>query len=301
MAVMSMRTFTYLQPGERQGCVGCHESRAFSGHGPAGPPRREVLELIPPVGPRYAGGVSFARTVQPILDRYCIRCHGLDGAAGGVNLLGTMPESISPTPAKLIASTAYATLMGRGGLVSVAHRNRETYYSKPKDYFSHAGRLAGMLLSGHKGRAKLDSESFRRIVQWLDVNAPFNGDYSWNKAEWLIPAPPGLGALRDHVRATFGAKLAAQPFAALVNTALPDESRILRAPLAVEAGGWGQLQPRWSSTRDDGYRKMRDLVRAAIAKGETHDVAGTCNRRRCLCKSCWVRQAPRPPGEAPER
>jgi len=46
-----------------------------------------------------------------------------------------------------------------------------------------------MLLANHpdkdgKPRVKLDADSFRRIVQWLDVNAIFYGDYSWNKAEW---------------------------------------------------------------------------------------------------------------------
>jgi hypothetical protein len=77
MAVMTMRTFTHLQPGERAGCVGCHEPRksspviqyALSAAEP-------VQEIEPPAGPqyqtRYREGLSFAKTVQPVLDRYCL-------------------------------------------------------------------------------------------------------------------------------------------------------------------------------------------------------------------------------------
>ncbi len=38
-----------------------------------------------------------------------------------------------------------------------------------------------------------------------------------------------------------GDKLAGQPIETLVNRGLATESRILKAPLAVAAGGWGQL------------------------------------------------------------
>ena len=46
--------------------------------------------LLSPVGPQYPGGFSFARHVQPVLDRYCIDCHGLDDTAGELDLLGTI-------------------------------------------------------------------------------------------------------------------------------------------------------------------------------------------------------------------
>ncbi len=90
MAVMSMRTFTYLQPGGKASCVGCHEPRTSSpttGLSPATAPI--VLKLEPPAGPRYQGGLSFAKTVQPVLDRYCVKCHGLKETAGEIDLLGT--------------------------------------------------------------------------------------------------------------------------------------------------------------------------------------------------------------------
>jgi len=295
MAVMGMRTFVFLHPGETVSCVGCHEPRHSSPSRLAPLPGVKLHELDPPVGPRYEGGLSFVRTVQPVLDRYCIDCHGLQETAGGVNLLGTM----DPGPVKLghvRASAAYHSLIGRPGLVAQAIRNRETPSSKPKDYYSHAGRLARILLEGHpddqgRPRVQLDKESFQRIVDWLDLNAEFYGDYSWNKPEWREISPEGEQALREHIRHTFGPQLAEQPFAALVSMGLIDESRILKAPLARRAGGWGQLGEPWKSTRDPGYQQMRRLVEAALKPLEYHDLDGTCNRPQCECRSCWVRQA----------
>ena len=50
----------------------------------------------------------------------------------------------------------------------------------------------------------LDRESLQRIIDWLDTNAMFYGDYSWNKAEWRKPSPEGETTLREHIRDTFG-------------------------------------------------------------------------------------------------
>jgi hypothetical protein len=176
-------------------------------------------------------------------------------------------------------------------MVKIAQYGGETWFSQPKDYFAHGGTLAGTLLEGHED-VDLDAESRQRIIDWLDLNAQFYGTYSWNKDEWRRPNPEGEKVLRAHIRQTFGDELAGQPFAALVNVALPDESRILKAPLALEAGGWGQIaQGGWKSSDEPGYRKMRRLVQAAIQPLSFHDIAGTCGRDEdCRCLSCWVRK-----------
>jgi hypothetical protein len=261
-----------------------------------GPPPAvgQIFELEPPAGPQYPGGLSFAKTVQPVLDRYCIGCHGLEETAGQIDLVGTIDateENVANTFQRLLPSTAYASLTRDGNLVKVAQYGRETWYSRPKDYFAHGGTLAALLLERHED-VELDPQSRQRIFDWLDLNAQCYGTYSWNKDAWRRPDPKGEKALRDHVRRTFGDELAGQPFAALVNVALPGESRILKAPLAREAGGWGQIEHGgWQSPDDPDYRKMRRLVEAAIQPLPYHDVAGTCGRdEACLCLSCWVRK-----------
>jgi len=330
MAVMGMRTLIYLQPGETTSCIGCHESRSHvPGAGPraataeraysAGSPipassRATVRELTPPAGPRYEGGLSFTRTVQPVLDRYCIRCHGLQASgekpAGGINLLGTMKDTVLPYPDwpgpnRIRISTAYESLISREGLVSVPQCNYENDRSAPCDYYSHAGRLAKMLLAGHpdedgKPRVQLDAESFDRIVQWLDVNAIFYGDYSWNKAEWQEPNPDGEKQLRAYIREVLGGTpgketqrvLAEQPFETLVNVSLPSESRVLLGPLSADAGGWGTINGGpWKSKQSPQFRRMLELVNASVEPLATQDKAGTCNQNPCRCGTCWVRKA----------
>ncbi len=285
MAVMTMRSLVYLQPGEMASCVGCHEPREDTPVPLERPADVRFRKLDPPAGPRYEGGFSFVRTVQPVLDRYCIKCHGLGKTPSGISLLGTPGGTYN---------TAYDSIMKRRGLVRIAQRNSESVPSRPRDYFAHAGKLVQVLREKHKDRLRLDAESFQRIVDWLDLNAQYYGDYSFNRAERRPSDRAGEKALRERIRLRFGEELAGQPFAALVNVALPTESRILKAPLAVKAGGWGQITTRgWSSTQDRGYREMLKLVEGSIRPMERHDITGTCGSgeggRGCRCGCCWVR------------
>jgi hypothetical protein len=292
MAVLTMRTITQLQPGEVAGCVGCHEPRTSTAV-----IQREVLpwtpkKLTPPDGPQYEGGLSFAKTVQPVLDRYCIGCHGLGTEKNKVNLMGTIadPGDLGKTYQQMHASLAYHAL-AREPYVKIAQYRKETWSSVPKDYFAHAGTLVPMLLKGHE-EVQLDRSSMQRIINWADLNAQCFGTYSWNRDEWRQIDQDAERLLRDHIRGTFGEDLAQQPLAALVNVAIPSESRILKAPLTVSAGGWGQIEEGcWKTTDDPGYKKMYELVQNAIKPLPYQDIAGTCGRDEgCLCRSCWIRK-----------
>jgi hypothetical protein len=283
MAVMTMRSLVYLQPGERASCVGCHEPRETT---PPSMPllQVQVRQITPPAGPRYEGGFSFMRSVQPVLDRYCISCHGLEKTEKGVNLLRSGQNGQS----------SYAALMAEGRVKIV---NDGSYPSRPKDFFAHAGTLARMLLRGHpdkQGRklVELDRESFQRIVDWMDVNAPLYGDYSHNRIESQRPSPEGEKALRDAIAERFGEELAAQPYAALVNVANPAESRVLMAPLPMGAGGWGQItKGAFSGKSDPGWQEMLRLVEGSVTPPNYRDIAGTCGRdEACVCGCCWVRK-----------
>jgi len=79
MAILTEKSFFYLQPGETRSCIGCHEPEGSSPNmrAVAGLSRMKPVQPKPPAGPQYPGGMSFIRTVQPVLDRYCIGCHGL--------------------------------------------------------------------------------------------------------------------------------------------------------------------------------------------------------------------------------
>ncbi len=299
MAVMTMRSFIYLQPGERRACIGCHEP-------PGTPPtrnmtiaaRRPAEKIVPSPTCDYEDGFSYPRTVQPVLDRYCIGCHGLSDdpkVNGGLDLTGIQEMSVIPkglmksSPGRVPRS--YNQLMARyEKLLAIAIFKAETNSSEPRDYFASASQLTAMLQKGHGG-VHLDRGAMLPLVQWMDLNCQVYGNFSWNRIENSTPDPEGEQKLRNFLRKRFGEKIASQPFATLVNVGQMDASRALLAPLPESEGGWGQWTGAFASRNDAQWKELLQLVKGSIAPLKNHDVAGTCNQPRCRCKSCWVRQA----------
>lgn len=196
LAVMTMRSFIYAQPGETVSCVGCHEPRTQA-PAPAAPKSARPAALRPVPGLDYPGGFSYARSVQPVLDRHCVRCHGGEKPAAGLDLRGTPEDHDTPEypfrPQTARFSVSYNRLVDRPGLVALAHRNRESYASRPRDYFAAAGKLAPFLLKGHCKSLLEDKAGFENVVTWLDLNGQYYGDYSWSRPEDGDPAPPADG------------------------------------------------------------------------------------------------------------
>ncbi len=264
-AILTEKSFFYLQPGENRSCVGCHEPAGASPPlANAGrPANRQPLELTPAAGPQYPGGLSFMRTVQPVLDRYCIGCHGLSQApqpatpkANAINLIHdgkTWPQS-------------FQELLKRGEhrLGLKAYMWDEKNFSRPFEFYSYGSAIPDLLLR-HHGDCNLDRDSLLRIIEWLDLNAQCYGDLFPNKVEERGLDPKAVAELRAVAKELLGEAIAAQPERALINPAQPDESRILMAPLALAAGGWGQLVT-WQSKDDPGYKRLAELVERCIVR-----------------------------------
>ena len=136
--------------------------------------------------------------------------------------------------------------------------------SRPFTYYSYGSKLPGMLLK-HHGKTDVDRASFQRIVDWLDLNAQCYGDLFPNKLEERGINPAGMTELRSFIRRLFGETIANQPERALINTAQPDESRILMMPLAVAAGGWGQIDA-WKGKGEPNFKQMAELVAKCIVR-----------------------------------
>ncbi len=178
-AVQIMRSWFTAMPGERLSCVGCHE------HKDETPPSKSTLASRRPPRPVApwrgpARGFSFAREVQPVLDRYCVDCH--DGAeTDRPDLRGTVQiqdwKSAYPGqgPANWAGkfSVAYAALhrhVRRPGIES------DLRLLKPMEFHAGTTELVQMLENGHHGVA-LDPESWDRIVTWIDLNTPYHGEW----------------------------------------------------------------------------------------------------------------------------
>jgi len=179
-AVQLMRSWLTAMPGEVVACVGCHEKQNTA------PPVRRSLALgRPPVeitpwhGP--ARGFAFRREVQPVLDKHCARCHdGTPRSDGPVpcNLADgpLMPARTNPNrhnqEARFTASYYHLRRF-----VRTPCKESDIHLLNPWEYHADTTRLIQMLQKGHYD-VRLDAEAWDRLITWIDLNAPFHGD--WN-------------------------------------------------------------------------------------------------------------------------
>jgi len=101
MAWQTMRSLTYVQPGETTSCIGCHEHRCQA------PANTDALALRRPpsrLDPGPFGGrpFAFASVVQPVLDKHCIRCHGGAKPKQGIDLTGAPAHGFSRSYISLV-------------------------------------------------------------------------------------------------------------------------------------------------------------------------------------------------------
>jgi hypothetical protein len=185
-----MRSFTGLMPGERRGCVGCHEQHSSA---PAYEPlaaalQRPPTELSPP--PWGTESISYERFVQPVLEQYCVRCHHGDG-----------PESHEPDlrlrPGHGPFKEPYLTLIGPAAWGYTVPVDRPGYgiadvipvesaYGQndpaalttlqPMQYLSATSRLIELAGSGKHYHVRVDPLSLHRLIAWVDSCGVYHGE-----------------------------------------------------------------------------------------------------------------------------
>lgn len=173
-AVALMRSWTTARPGEVQSCVGCHEKLNTA------PPynnqrlamRKPPARIEPFYGPMR--GFSFDREVQPVLDRYCIRCH--DGQArpgtpvlpdfrrGPYQFAGEQQVKFPPA---YIALKAY---------VRNPTAENDMHLLLPYEFHASTTELVQLLEAGHQG-VELCPEAWDRLNTWIDLNTPAHGTW----------------------------------------------------------------------------------------------------------------------------
>lgn len=172
LAVQTMQSATYLHPGERLSCHGCHEPKQAS---PALPAQLPLALSKPPVQlkPEAEGSypLQFSRLVQPVLDAKCISCHGAHGdkppLQGDVFVENGWSEAFQ-------SLEPFAWALHGGNYIGL-ERNK-TSYSIPGQVGARASKLFALLTAGHHD-VELTPEELRRITLWLDGNSMFYGAY----------------------------------------------------------------------------------------------------------------------------
>ncbi|MFC1601346.1 hypothetical protein ACFL34_03265 [Candidatus Sumerlaeota bacterium] len=200
-ALQTMRSFTGVMPGESRGCVGCHEATSVSTPNRSGiATRRPPVELTPP--PWGTVTIGYERFAQPVLDKYCGKCHQGEGKArkkldltlrsatalfnGDGNLRG------GPSPFK----EPYLTLVGPAWTSPIRDRslpgvgiagcfNVEGYKPndpnslatiRPMTTLSCTSKLIEIASSGKHHDVKVAPADLRRLIAWVDSNCVYRGD-----------------------------------------------------------------------------------------------------------------------------
>jgi len=186
-ALQTMRSFTGVMPGERRGCVGCHEMHSTAPLVKGGLAlRRPPLDLTPP--PWGTKSISYQRLVQPVLDRYCGECHQGEGKA-------RKDYDLTLRPGRGVFKEPYVSLVGYSqyNRIGIAEENKgiagallcenfarsdpQSYATfRPMKYLSYTSKLIEMASSGEHYEVKVDPVGLRQLIGWVDANCPYRGD-----------------------------------------------------------------------------------------------------------------------------
>ncbi len=271
-AVQRMRTFTHFMPGERQSCIGCHSDRNYA---PAptyyttasiasARPAQKLAE--PDWGSEH--GFSFARVVQPVLNKHCVSCHDPES---DLDLSGDRTDYFNVAYENLARRGTQAEHGNdaRGGMAKFGSNPYTSWIPtyngcesnildiEPKTWGSPASPLADLVISGHpdeKGEKRIDlTDNERlRILMWIDLNVPYYGTSQSRQPDLRgcrQIVPENLDAVLDEISERRGFNLPRTFFIRLEN---PQHNPFLAVPLA---------RGDFTSTDDPDYRRILDCFK----------------------------------------
>jgi hypothetical protein len=188
--LQTMRSFTHVMPGEIRGCVGCHETSRDAPLPPASTLAMQRSPSTPTPPPWGDATVSFPRFVQPILDAYCIRCHGGEKPKSGLDLthraepgrtiswpyvllvFGKDPKDLADSVKKTIAGPLFPYHAYPNPEWKVV---TEDTVVPPMTAMSLKSKLIQIATSGKHHDVKVTPLEEAKLVAWVDALCPYLG------------------------------------------------------------------------------------------------------------------------------
>ncbi len=260
--IQRMRTFVQSVPGTVRSCVGCHEKKNTAsiprGHVP-------MATQYPPARPEPeswgSGYVDYGTQVQPILDKYCVRCHGgEEGIEKGLDFSGGWTWAFN---------ISYETLL-KNDLVGFINCNNGSVHSSdilpPRTIGSGASPLAELLIEKHPERHVEEHSEMERadrdlLLAWMDTNSNYYGTWDYTQhatCNAILSAAAPLSAVMQKAGCT-ECHAAAHIGSDWINLQTPEWSRILRAPMTKANGLLGLAMCRQRKART-GYPLITQRV-----------------------------------------
>jgi hypothetical protein len=199
VAVQTMRSATYIKPGETLTCTGCHEGRHRSIAGNTKFPAafRSAPSVIKP---EMSGSnpFNYPLLVQTVWDKHCVECHNKEAENGKTFRLGRGDVKKENVPDEINLSLHFfesyrnlrpyvfvfkslgqknspelmSPLPSSGG----AWNPWTTSRTFPGKFGANVSPLWGILKKGHYN-VSLSEQELRAVALWLDNNADFYGAF----------------------------------------------------------------------------------------------------------------------------
>lgn len=187
--IQTMRSWSTLQPGEMQSCVGCHEHKntvPLSAH-PVSMAMGEFPQKISPREGKDQGNFSYISEVQPIWDRHCISCH--DGVKHPMSLKGELKVFEDQTKRKFSDSyinlthaykmtprnTSFQGVTDHPEVNWISAMSEPTILS-PYSAGAATSNIIKRMQNGHGG-TKVSRDEVASVATWIDLLVPFISDY----------------------------------------------------------------------------------------------------------------------------
>jgi hypothetical protein len=189
LAVQSMRSGTYVHPGETLMCQGCHEPKRRAPY-PADTTPLAMQRPPSQIRPDIAGSnpFNYVQLVQGVLDRNCVECHLREQA---LDLTGTVegPYGWTRSYANLAPKFGFYFDVSNGSINNGVHGGSRSIAGA---FGARVAPLLKYLRNDHYG-VDLTKEEFHRMTLWLDCNSEFYGAYENTSAQSLgQPVVPSL-------------------------------------------------------------------------------------------------------------
>jgi hypothetical protein len=186
-AVQSMRSGTYVHPGEQLTCVGCHERRAQA---PSLQTQVALALKRPPskIKPESNGSnpISFQKLVyNDVFQKTCLNCHTKEGKGlqdfsfTGIDEWDYIEKPSGPLAGYLWRSRA------REGYDDEPHG---AHRYVPGRFGARESKLGQIMLTTHRNR--ISEDEFHRVMLWLDANSIHSSAYLSGRTDPLLEYDP---------------------------------------------------------------------------------------------------------------